>query len=82
MLDVASAIAGSDYASLVATLEFPVPSFDGSIQCTTVTIFDDILLEGDETFSMQLTVLTPDATQGNNVTTIILEDDECIIIMF
>ena len=51
-------------------LTFLVGSTDNTTQCLPVTITDDTLVEGDEAFTVTLTLQTTGVgvTTGNNVT--------------
>ncbi len=78
-----SAVAGSDYSEVeTMMLTFPAGSMDGDdmTQCTDVNITDDSYFEGDETFTVTLTLLTTDqgVTTGNDMTTVTIIDDEGI----
>jgi ribosomal protein L35AE/L33A len=59
----ATALAGSDYTAASGTLSW-ADGADGA-QTFSVTIKDDQLIEGDETFTLQLQSPTGDATLGN-----------------
>ena len=70
---------GSDYSGFNMILTFPVGSLDNDTQCLNVSIIDDdTALEGDETFTVTLTLLTTGlgVTTGNTMTTITITDNE------
>ena len=68
---VVSAVAGPDYTMSSSALFFPAGSTDGTMdQCIDVDISNDQVIEGDETFTVGLTVITPGVMEGNNMTTI------------
>ncbi|MDO6473008.1 Calx-beta domain-containing protein [Maribacter sp. 1_MG-2023] len=54
-----SAISGSDYsASLTGQVSFPNGTTDGATQLVSVTIIDDLIIEGDEDLNIELTNLS------------------------
>ena len=59
-------------------LTFLVGSTDNTAQCLPVTITDDTLVEGDEAFTVTLTLQTTGVgvTTGNNVTDLTITDNE------
>ena len=59
-----------------APLQFPVNSDDGDIQCENITITDDTLFEGNETFTVTLTTSTPRVDIMNDETSITIIDNE------
>ena len=71
-----SAAAGSDYTAISSPLMFPAGSHDGSEQCVNVSIVDDETVEEDETFTVELTVLTSGVVEGNALTTVVITDNE------
>ena len=77
---LASAVAGEDYTETVSiSLVFAAGSMDGDVtQCITVPILDDSLVEGNETFAVQLLSLNSglNAAVVNDISTISIEDDE------
>ena len=48
--------AGLDYLPVSTTLEFPAGSTKGTKQCISVSIIDDLLSEGEETFNIHAEV--------------------------
>ena len=38
--------------------------------CVNISIVDDDVFEGDETFTVTLTVITPGVIEGNTITTV------------
>ena len=59
------------------TLMFSAGSMDGDMTpCITVTITDDNVLEGDETFTVALTVSGSTVTLGNAETVVTITDNE------
>ena len=46
------------------------------MQCVNISIVDDDVFEGDETFTVTLTVTTPGVMVGNTVTTVTIIDDD------
>ncbi len=63
---------------LTMDLTFALYSMDGDTVCLDVVIFNDTLVEGDETFTVTLTLVSTDqgVTTGNNTTAITITDDE------
>ena len=51
-------------------LTFSAGSADSATQCLDVTIINDDIFEGDETFTVGLTVATSDVMMGINRTTV------------
>ena len=78
LCSIVSATEGTDYMALSSpqSLTFNATSPDGDMRCTNITIDDDTLIEGDETFTVDLTVTTPDVMMGNAMTTVTITDDE------
>ena len=60
----------------MSSLTFSAGSTD--MRCLTVTIVDDMLIEGDETFTVGLTVATSGVMEGNTMTVVTITDDEGI----
>ena len=66
-----------DYNTASKDISFPEGSMDGDTLCINVSITDDMALEGDETFTVTLTVTaTGDATVGNTMTTVTITNDD------
>jgi len=65
-----------DYLSTTVELVFMSGAFNGSMECANISIVNDSRLEENETFDIELTSSDPDVVLGNNVTTIILVDDD------
>ena len=63
---------GEDFEQLDSPFDFPINSAGGAEHCVSVTIMEDTLFEGDETFTVYLMVDTPGVMEGvlNTVTTI------------
>ena len=79
---IVTAIDGQDYDAISAFLVFPVGVANGSMQCLNVTVYNDEIIEYDEVFLVELTVLSPGVIEGNAVTFVTImtqgEDGECI----
>ena len=72
-----TATAGSDYTALSTNVNFAANQTTANV---TVTILDDALLEGPETFSVGIsTVSTLDSTTTPAVCTVTINDDESLI---
>ena len=67
-------MSASDYALMTTALTFPAESTD--MQCADITITDDDVFEGDETFTVTIDVTTPGVMQGNNMTTVTIVDND------
>ena len=72
MVIIVSAVAGRDYITMSdSSLEFPVGAVNGDMsQCLTVIVTNDEIIEGDETFTVILTVNTAGVMVGNTETTV------------
>ena len=57
-------------------LVFIAGTSNGTIQCLNVTIFDDSLVESNETFTVTLTTSNSVVELGNNLTTITITDTD------
>ena len=80
MYGLGTALAGSDYDTTSESRQFPMGSADGLTRCLTVTITDDTVFEIDETFTVALTVSTPDVSVTDAMTTVTITDDEGMIV--
>ncbi len=77
-----SATAGDDYENTTLVLIFPAGSIDSDTQCLNITINTDTLVEGEETFTVTLTLLTTGlgVFTENDLTTVTIMDDEGILV--
>ena len=57
-------------------LVFTAGTSNGTLQCINVTIFDDSLVEPNETFTVTLAVSNSVVELGNNLTTITITDTD------
>ena len=70
-----------DYEELLAMLTFPAGSIRGERYCITVSVVDDYLMEGRESFSVEAAPFsTTPAAIGNNralgsIEVIVIDDD-------
>ena len=71
------AVAGPDYEPISSHLTFPTGSVAGDMLCVNISIVNDVLFEGDETFTVLLTVNTAGVSEGNAVTIVTIRDDDC-----
>ena len=69
-------MAGSDYFSVSSSFEFPSGSNDSTMRCLNILTIDNGVFEGDETFTVGLTVVTPGVMVGNDETTVTITDNE------
>ena len=74
LLDTARA--GADYVANSATLDFATSSTNNSQHCTAVTVSDDSVFEGDETFDVILTTETPRVMLENDMSVVTITDNE------
>ena len=60
-------------------LEFTAGSVDDAMQCIDVTINEDLLVEGNETFTVKLSLETPDkgVTLENDAAIVTIIDADC-----
>ena len=70
---------GGDYTTISDTLSFPSGSKTGSIISFTVDIHDDLLVEGQESFSIQASSADEAVVFeiGKEIVFIAIEDDDC-----
>ena len=66
----------SDYNSIQSSLIFSLGSSDGAMRCENVTIIDDSVLEGDQSFTLTLNASDPSVILSTPMTTIIITDDD------
>ena len=66
----------SDFSFLSTNLTFLRGSADSTLECVSISITDDALLEGNQTFTVTLSTSDPDVLLGNNVTVITIKDTE------
>ena len=66
----------SDFTRITAELTFQATV---ALQCSSISIVDDNILENDEVFSVQLSTLDPDVnvTRSTATVTIVNNDGEC-----
>ena len=69
-----TSVSPSDYTLDTTALTFPAESTD--MQCADITITDDALFEGDETFTVTIDVTTLDVTEGNTMTTVTITEND------
>ena len=73
---IGSALENTDYTTISSALMFPAGSANTTVQCVNITITDDDIFEGDETFTVGLTVNTSGVMEGNTITAITITDNE------
>ena len=76
-----SAMAGSDYISVVSARVFPSGSTDGATECVNITILDDTEFEGlliadRETFHGGISTSDPNVLIEANATEIFIQDND------
>lgn len=75
---IAATFDNGDFDYLSIPLTFAPGSGDGALMCFPVEVVSDNKAEGEEEFSITITMVTAGASLslGNNVTTVILTDDD------
>ena len=68
-----SPTAAIDYTTVTAQLVF-LPTV--ILQCSSISIIDDTILENDEVFSVQLSTLDPDVNLTFSTATVTIENDD------
>lgn len=83
---VTATIISGDYDLLLVTITFPSGSADGDEMCASVTVNSDNLVEFKENFTVNLALVTSDASLslGSNTSTITLIDSDgnAIVVLF
>ena len=74
MFPTDTAVSPSDYTLDTTTLTFPAESTD--MQCADITITDDDVFEGDETFTVTITVDTAGVIATMTMTTVTITDND------
>ncbi len=66
-VDLFSSVAGDDYDPVPdpAVLVFPTSASEGMQICANIAISDDMALEGDHSFTVNISFTTPDVSQGS-----------------
>ena len=68
-----SPTAAIDYTTVTAQLTFQATV---NLQCSSISIIDDTILENDEVFSVQLSTLDPDVNLTPSTATVTIENDD------
>ena len=55
---------------------FPAGSVVNDVQCAEVTILDNSILEGNETFNMTMAAVSSSVMIGNAITTVTISDND------
>ena len=71
-----AAVSGSDYVNTSVDIIFPSGSINMFTSCSGITIVDDAVLEGNQTFTVRLITLDPDVMLGNSITTVTIVDND------
>ena len=73
-------VAGSDYVAGPLQATFPTTSVEGSTQCVDIGIMQDLALEGDHNFSVEVISVTPSVVMVGTPRegTVTILDDESI----
>ena len=75
-LVVVSATAGSEFIPISIPLKYPPGPANGNMMCINISITDDQLFEGNETFMVRLSNPMPSRVMLNANTTVTIIDDE------
>ena len=72
-------VAGSDYVAGPLQATFPTSSMEGTTSCVHVSILQDMVLEGDHSFGVEVTSATPSVVMVGTPSeeTITILDDDC-----
>ena len=76
--------AGRDYVELMTDLNFDMGQQSGFKLCINVTILNDATFEVNQTFSLQLRILTPSMVSiadGGGIAILLIVDDEGMILI-
>ena len=66
----------SDYTLTSTEITFPSGSTDSTSGCVNIDITDDAALERNQTFTVTLSTSDSDILLGNDMTVIIIEDND------
>ena len=71
-------VAGSDYGAGLLQATFPIGSMEGGTSCVNISILQDLVLEGDHSFGVQVTSATPSVVMVGmpSEETVTILDDE------
>ena len=74
-------VAGTDYIAGPLQATFPTSSVEGSTSCVDIRILQDLVLEGDHSFSVEVTSATPSlvmvGTPSEETVTILDDESMC-----
>ena len=68
-------VAGSDYVAGPLQATFPISSMEGDTSCVNISILQDLALEGDHEFSVEVTSATP------SIVTVGMPSEEMVTIL-
>ena len=71
-------VAGSDYVAGPLQATFPTSSMEGATSCVNISILQDMVLEGDHTFGVEVSSVTPSVVivgMPSEETVTILDDE-------
>jgi hypothetical protein len=71
-----NAVAGGDYAAASGVITFAAGTRSGATFPITLTVIDDVAVEGDETFTIALVDARGAGLGGMRVTTVTIADDD------
>ena len=77
-MHIGTATADADYATATMNLTFTANVLNGTIKCLNVSIIEDFLVEGDEIFTVNVSLLNTDngITLENDIATVVITDNE------
>ena len=70
---------GSDYLGVSINLVFTAGTSNGTMQCLNITINTTRTVEEDETFTVTLTTSSSVVELGNDMTTVVIMDNDSMI---
>lgn len=78
MVFAAATVGNGDMIELTRNLTFAPGSGDGALMCSSVTVLEDDVVEGEEDFRTTLSLVTTrtSLTLGNSATNVTLADDD------
>ena len=79
-------VAGSDYVAGPLQATFPISSLEGATSCVNISILQDMVLEGDHSFGVEVSSVTPSVVivglPSEETVTILDDDCRCTTISF
>lgn len=76
MIVILTANFGSDYNAVTMNVIFPTNTMDGDMACVDISTFNDLFLEGNETFTVTTTLVASPVSLEIGQTQVIILDEE------